>query len=157
MQYSKKKKHDIISLLGQMCPPAASSATFGKLGPIVPLSAWQVVGMCNLPGTMVGGTHLVVVDSAAGLDWGCGAVHGESSWHWRWHRQLWGKGALCSFSSLVGKGVLAAAVVMVTFRHMGVVDRAVVPKIGVPLWQDAVGVVAVDVWGQTLATPMAHS
>jgi hypothetical protein len=40
--------------------------------------------------------------------------------------------------------------------HIGVVDRAVVPKIGVSLRQDAVGVVAVDVWGWTPVTPMAH-
>jgi hypothetical protein len=45
----------------------------------------------------------------------------------------------------------------VTFRHVGVVDGAVVPVIGVPLGQDTVGVVAVNVGSQTLATPMAHS
>jgi hypothetical protein len=140
-----------------MHPPAALSVSFGKLGPIVPLSAWWVIGVCGLPGVTVGETRLVVVDSAAGLDRGCGAVHREGSGHWQWCGWLRGKGALCSFGSLASKGALAAAVVTVMFRHIGVVDRAVVPKVGVPLWQDAVGVVAVDVWGRALATPMAHS
>jgi hypothetical protein len=49
------------------------------------------------------------------------------------------------------------AVATVVFRHVGVVDRAVVPKMGVPPRQDAVSVVAVNVGSQTLATPMAHS
>jgi hypothetical protein len=46
---------------------------------------------------------------------------------------------------------------MVMFREVGVVDRAVIPKVGVPLWQDAVSVVTVDVWGRAPATPMSHS
>jgi hypothetical protein len=41
--------------------------------------------------------------------------------------------------------------------HVGVIDGAVVPKIGVPLWQDTVGVVAIDMWSQAPMTPMAHS
>jgi hypothetical protein len=49
------------------------------------------------------------------------------------------------------------AVAMVTFGHVGVVDRTVVPKVGVPLRQDAVGVMTVDMWSQTPATPMPHS
>jgi hypothetical protein len=145
IQYSKQKKHDITSLLGQMCPPAASSALFRKLGPIVPLSAWWVIGVCGLPGMAVGGAHLVIVDSAPSLDRGRGAVHGESTWQWWWGWQLRGEGVLRSFSSLVGKGALAVAVATVMFGHIGVVDGAVVPKMGVPLQQDAVGVMAVDV------------
>jgi hypothetical protein len=48
-------------------------------------------------------------------------------------------------------------VAMVMFREVGVVDRAVIPKVGVPLWQDAVGVVTIDVQGQAPATQMSHS
>jgi hypothetical protein len=39
------------------------------------------------------------------------------------------------------------AVMTVMVREVGIVDGAVVPKVGVPLWQDAVGVVTVDVRG----------
>jgi hypothetical protein len=120
------------------------------------MGAWWVIGACELPVVAVGGARLIVVDSAASLDRECGVVLREGSWHGRWCGWFWGKGALRSFSSLVGKGALAVAVATVMFRHVGVVDRAVVPEIGVPLWQDAVGVVAVDVWGWTPATPMAH-
>jgi hypothetical protein len=120
------------------------------------LGAWQVVGMCGLPGMAVGRACLVVVDSASGLDRGRRAGYREGTRQWRWHRRFRGEGVLCGFSSLAGKGVLAAAVATVVFRHIGVIDRAAVPKIGVPLWQDAVSVVAVDVWGRTPATPMAH-
>jgi hypothetical protein len=109
-----------------MCPPAASSASFGKLGPIVPLGAQWVIGMCDLPGAVVGGAHLVVVDSAPSLDRRRGAVHGKGTWQWQGCGWLRGEGALCSFSCLAGKGALAAAVAMVAFRHIGVVDRAVV-------------------------------
>jgi hypothetical protein len=56
----------------------------------------------------------------------------------------------------VGKGALSAAVVTVAVGHVGVVDRAVVPKVGMPLWQDAVGVVAVDVRSQAPTTPVSH-
>jgi hypothetical protein len=45
---------------------------------------------------------------------------------------------------------------MVMVREVGVVDGAVIPKVGVPLQQDAVGVMTVDMWGQALATPMSH-
>jgi hypothetical protein len=106
---------------------------------------------------VVSGAHLVIVDSAACLDWGCRVVHREGFWQRWWHWWFWGEGALCSFSSLVGQGVLAAVVASVTFRHRGVIDRAVVPEVGVPMWQDAVGVVAVNVWGWAPVTPMAHS
>jgi hypothetical protein len=44
----------------------------------------------------------------------------------------------------------------VAFGHVGVIDGAVVPVIGVPLGQYAVGVVAVDMGSQTPMTPMAH-
>jgi hypothetical protein len=49
------------------------------------------------------------------------------------------------FRRLAGKGALTAAVASVVFGHVGVVDGAVVPKMRVPLGQDAVGVVAIDV------------
>jgi hypothetical protein len=81
----------------------------------------------------------------------------EGSWQWWWCGRFWGEGALGSFYCLAGKGALAAVMATVVFGHVGVIDRAVVPKIGVPLRQDAVGVVTVDVGSQTLATPMAHS
>jgi hypothetical protein len=45
----------------------------------------------------------------------------------------------------------------VVFREVGVVDGAVVPEIGVPLWQDAVGVMAIDMQGRAPVTPMSHS
>jgi hypothetical protein len=48
-------------------------------------------------------------------------------------------------------------VVAVMVGEIGVIDRAVVPKVGVPLWQDAVGVMAVDVQSWAPATPMSHS
>jgi hypothetical protein len=38
-----------------------------------------------------------------------------------------------------------------------VIDRAVVPIIWMPLWEDAVHVVAVDMWGQASVAPMPHS
>jgi hypothetical protein len=63
-----RKKNDITSLLGQMCPPAASSTSFGELGPVVPSSAWRVVGSCELPVAAVSRAYLVIVDHAAGLD-----------------------------------------------------------------------------------------
>jgi hypothetical protein len=40
--------------------------------------------------------------------------------------------------------VEAAVVATVMFREIGVVDGAVVPIVGVPLQQNAVGVVTVD-------------
>jgi hypothetical protein len=49
-----------------------------------------------------------------------------------------------------------SAVATVTFGHVGVVDRAVVPVVRVPLGQDAVGVVAVDMGSRAPTTPMAH-
>jgi hypothetical protein len=47
--------------------------------------------------------------------------------------------------------------VSVAVRHVGVVDGSVVPEIGVPLGQDAVGVVTVNVGSQAPTTPMTHS
>jgi hypothetical protein len=84
-------------------------------------------------------------------------VSREGSRHWWWHWRFRGKGALGSFSSLSCLGVLAVAMVAVTFGHVGVVDRAVVPEVGVPLWQYAVGVMTVNVWGRAPTTLMAHS
>jgi hypothetical protein len=106
---------------------------------------------------MVGGTCLVVVNSTSSLDRGRGAVYGESTRQRQWCGRLWGKGVFRSFGSLVSEGALAVVVVTVLFRRVGVVDGTVVPKVRVPLWQDAVGVMAVDMWGQTPATPMPHS
>jgi hypothetical protein len=48
-------------------------------------------------------------------------------------------------------------VATVVFGEVGVIDGAVIPKVGVPLWQDAVGVMTVDVRGWAPATPMSHS
>jgi hypothetical protein len=158
-----EKKHDITSLLGQMCPPAASSSSFGKLGPIVPSSVRWVVSPRELPVVAVSRTHLVIIDRAASLYWGCGSRCGECTGQWQrqrqWceHGQLRGEGVFGGFCHLAGKGVLAAAMASVTFGHVGVVDGAVVPVIGVPLGQDTVSVVAVNVGSRTLATPMAHS
>jgi hypothetical protein len=152
-----RKKRDITSLLGQMCPPAASSVSFGKLGPIVPSSVWRVIGTCELPVVTIGRAHLVMVNSASGLDRGRRALCGrEGTGQRQWRGRLRGKGAFRSFSGLTCKGALVAAMVTVLFGHVGIVDGTVVPKVGVPLWQDAVGVVAVDVWSQTPATPMPH-
>jgi hypothetical protein len=161
ISYSKRKKCDITSLLGQMCPPAATSASFRELGPIVPTSARRVVSSCELPTAAVSRTLLVVIDRAASLDGGWRLRFGKSPGQWQWQRQghgrLQGEGAFGGFRRLAGKGALAAAMVSVAFRHVGVIDGAVVPKIGVPLGQDTVGVVAVHVGSQTPATPMAHS
>jgi hypothetical protein len=44
----------------------------------------------------------------------------------------------------------------VVLGHIQVVNGAVVPIMGVPLGQDAVSVVAVDVGSRALATPMSH-
>jgi hypothetical protein len=48
-------------------------------------------------------------------------------------------------------------VTVVMVGEVGVEDRAVVPKVGVPLWQDAVGVMTIDMWGRAPVTPMSHS
>jgi hypothetical protein len=151
-----REKRDITSLLGQMCPPAATSASFGELGPIVPSGVWWVVRTCSLPGVAVSRAHLVIVDSTPCLNRGRGVVCGEGTRHWWQSWWLWGEGAFCRFSSLAGEGAEVAAVVTVMFREVGVIDRAASPKVGVPLWQDAVGVMTVDMWGRALMTPMSH-
>jgi hypothetical protein len=144
-----------------MCPPATSSASFGKLGPIVPSSVWQVVSSCELPVAAVGRTRLVVINCATSLDGGHGLWFRESTRQWQrqrqWHGRCRGEGVFGSFCRLAGKGVLAAAVVPVVFGHVRVVDGAVVPIMWVPLRQNAVGVVTVDVRSRALATPMSHS
>jgi hypothetical protein len=140
-----------------MCPPAASSVSLRELGPIVPTGVWWVVGAGGLPGTAIGRPGLVVVNSTTCLNGGCGVVSWEGAQH-RWRGQwLGGEGAFCCFGGLAGEGALAAAMVMIAVGHIGVIDRAVVPKVGVPLWEDAVSVVAVDMQSQTPATPMPHS
>jgi hypothetical protein len=144
-----------------MCPPAASSASFGKLGPIVPSSVWRVVSSCELPVAAVGRTHLVVIDCATSLDGGHGLQFRESTGQWQrqrqWHGRLRGEGAFGIFCRLAGKGVLVVAVAPVVFGHVGVVDGAVVPVVWMPLRQNAVGVMTVDVRSRALATPMSHS
>jgi hypothetical protein len=140
-----------------MCPPAASSTSFGKLGPIVPSGAWWVVCACSLPGAAIGRAGLVVVNGASSLNRGCGAVLQEGTGQWQWRGRFRGEGAFCGLSGLAGQGALATAVATVPFGHVGVVNGAVVPVVGVPLRQDAVGVVTVDMWGRTPATPMAHA
>jgi hypothetical protein len=57
---------------------------------------------------------------------------------------------------LAGQGALAVAMVSVVVGHVGIVDGAVVPKIGVPLGQDAVGVMTIDVRSWAPTTPMTH-
>jgi hypothetical protein len=61
------------------------------------------------------------------------------------------------FGSLVSKGVEVAVVAMVMFREVGVINGAAFPKVGVPLQQNAVGVMTVDMWSWAPATPMSHS
>jgi hypothetical protein len=117
-----------------MCPPAALSASFRELGPVVPSGAWWVIGMSDLPGAAVGGAHLVVVDSTPWLNRGCGAVCREGARHGGQSWGLQGEGSFRHFGSLAGEGVEVAAVTMVVVREVGVVDRAVIPKVGVPLW-----------------------
>jgi hypothetical protein len=75
----KEKKRDITSLLGQMCPPAALSTSFGKLGPVVPLRAWWVIGPGELPVVTVVGACLVIVDGASCLNRGRGSGFGEGA------------------------------------------------------------------------------
>jgi hypothetical protein len=142
-----------------MCPPAATSTSFRELGPIVPSSARQVIGSCELPTAAVGRTRLVMIDRATGLDGG--RQFGEGTGHQQrqqwWCRRFRGEGAFSGFRHLAGKGALTAAMASVVIGHVGVVDRTVVPKIRVPLGQDTVGVVAIDVWSRTPTTPMAHA
>jgi hypothetical protein len=117
--------------------------------------------MFELPVAAVGRAYLVVINSAAGLDWGRGLWFqegtGQRQRQWQWRGRLWGEGVFSGFGSLVGQSALAPAMATVVFGHVGVVDGAVVPVVGVPLGQDAVGVVAVDVGSRALTTPMAHS
>jgi hypothetical protein len=56
----------------------------------------------------------------------------------------------------VGEGVEMVMVTSVTFREVRVVDGAVVPKVGVPLRQDAVSVVAVDMGSWAPTAPVSH-
>jgi hypothetical protein len=159
--YEKRKKHDITSLLGQMCPPAASSTSFGKLGPIVPLRPRQVVGAYEFLVVVIGRACLVMVDGTAGLDRGRGLWFGESAGQRqrqrRWHGWLWGEGVFGGFGGLAGQSALATVMAMIALGHVGVVNRAVVPIVGVPLGQDAVGVMAIDMRSWTPVTPMTHT
>jgi hypothetical protein len=56
----------------------------------------------------------------------------------------------------MGQSALAAALATIVFGHVGVVDGAAVPVMGVPLRQNAVGVVTVDVRSWTPTAPMTH-
>jgi hypothetical protein len=117
--------------------------------------------VCELPVAAVSRAYLVVIDSAAGLDWGRRLWFwegtGQRQWQGWWRGWLRGEGAFSSFGSLAGQSALASAMATVAFGHIGVVDGTVVPIVGVPLGQDAVGVVAVDVGSRAPTTPMAHS
>jgi hypothetical protein len=62
-----------------------------------------------------------------------------------------------SFGCLAGQSALATVVATIVLRHVGVVDGAVVPVVGVPSGQDAVSVVAVDVRSRAPATPVTHT
>jgi hypothetical protein len=53
--------------------------------------------------------------------------------------------------------VLVAALAAIVLGHVGVVDGAVVPIVGMPPRQDAVGVVAVDMRSRAPAAPMTHT
>jgi hypothetical protein len=110
----------------------------------------------GLPGTSVSRACLVVVNSTSCLNRGCGVACGEGAGHWWWGQWLRGEGAFRCFGGLASKGVEAVVVAMVMFGEVGVVNGAVVPKVGMPLQQDAVGVMAVDVRSQTPATPMPN-
>jgi hypothetical protein len=58
---------------------------------------------------------------------------------------------------VAGQSALAATLAAILFRHVGVIDRAVVPIMGVPLRQDAVGVVTVDVRSRAPTAPVTHT
>jgi hypothetical protein len=117
-----------------MCPPAATSTALGELGPIVPSGMWWVIHACGLPGVAVSRASLVIVDSTSCLNRGCGVVCGEGARHWWRGRWLWGEGAFRCFGGLASQGVEVVAVATVMFGEVGVVNGAVVPKVGVPLW-----------------------
>jgi hypothetical protein len=52
---------------------------------------------------------------------------------------------------------LATVMTTIAVRHVWVVHGTVVPIMGVPLRQDAVGVVAVNVGSRAPTTPVSHS
>jgi hypothetical protein len=79
-----------------------SAASFGELGPIVPSGAQWVVGTCGFPSALVGGAHLVIVNSTPCLNRGRGALCGEGARHWWRSGWLQGEGAFCRFGGLVG-------------------------------------------------------
>jgi hypothetical protein len=110
------------------------SASFRELGPIVPLGAWRVVGSCELPVAAVGRADLVVVDCTAGLNRGGRVRFGEGTgqWQWWWRGQLRGEGAFGGFGSTAGQRALAATLAAIVLGHVGIVDGAVVPIVGVP-------------------------
>jgi hypothetical protein len=139
-----------------MCPPAAMSMLLRELGPIVPLGVWWVVCAFGHPGVAVLGTDLVVVNCTSCLHRGWEMAWREGAWHWWWGQWLWGEGVFCRFCHLLGEGAEAVVVTAVMFGEVGVVDGAVIPKVRVPLQQDAAGVMTVDMWGWAPATPMSH-
>jgi hypothetical protein len=113
--------------------------------------------MRTVPANCNSGAQLVVVDSTPYLNRGCGVVCGEGTRHWGQGRWFWGEGAFHSLCGLTSEGAEVATVVMIVLGEVGVINRAMVPKVGVPLQQDAVGVMAVDMWGWASATPVSHS
>jgi hypothetical protein len=48
-------------------------------------------------------------------------------------------------------------VAAVFVREVGVVDGTVVPIVGMPLWEDVVSVVAVDMQGWAMVAPVPNS
>jgi hypothetical protein len=97
-----------------------------------------------------------MVNYTSRLHRGQGLAWREGAQHWWWGRWLWSEGLFHSFCSLMGEGVEMATVVSIVVREVGVIDGAVVPIVGVPLWQDAVGVVAVNMRSWALTTPVSH-
>jgi hypothetical protein len=60
------------------------------------------------------------------------------------------------FHGFMGQGTEAAAMAAVVVGEVGVVNGAVVPIVGVPLRQDAVHVMAVNMWGQASMALVSH-
>jgi hypothetical protein len=85
------------------------------------------------PGAAVAGASLIMVNGASCLHWGWRTVWREGAWHWWWGWWLQGESMLHSFRSFTGQGVEVMVVVAVMLGEVGVINRAVVPIVGVPL------------------------
>jgi hypothetical protein len=109
----------------------------------------------------IGGAVLVVVSGTSHLDRGHGLWFGEGTGQRHWQR--WrcggfrGEGAFGGFGGLAGQGALVTVMAAIALGHVGVVNGTVVPVVGVPLWQYAVGVMAIDMGSRAPTTPVAHS